>query len=132
MAGFSALAVQKALVAKLAGDATLMGLITAVYDFVPEDAVFPYLTLGDGVARDYAVKDAKGMEHLLDLHFWSRGRGRKALLDIAERVYALLHEGTMTVTGHALINMRVEAVETELMADGIVWHGRMRVRVVVM
>ena len=127
----ASLAVQAAIHGRLTGDATLMGMVTAVHDQVPEDARFPYLAIGDDTAVDFGTKSETGQELTLTLHAWSRAHGRREVKDILARIHALLHQQALTVTGFAHMLTRFEFTQTFRDRDGLTQHGIARYRVVV-
>lgn len=120
---------QKALYAKLTADATLMALITGVYDAVPTNTAFPYIVLGEAAVRDWSSTTTTGGAYSLTFRIFSRDGGKKQVLAIMERVHGLLHMGALSVTGHTSVSMRYESSETRLEDDGITTQGIMRVRV---
>ncbi|MFQ5954710.1 MAG: DUF3168 domain-containing protein [Kiloniellales bacterium] len=124
-------AVQTAIYDRLTGDATLMGMVKAVHDQVPEDAKFPYVTIGDDTATDFDTKTETGQELTLTLHAWSRAHGRKEVKDILARIYALLHEQALTITGFTHVLARFEFTQTFRDPDGLTQHGVARYRVIV-
>lgn len=119
MDGYAVLALQTALYQKLTGDATLMALIEDVHDHVPEDAHFPYIALSEPDSSDASFLGLQGMETVFPLLIISRARGRKEALTIAARVYALLHDGSMTVSGQTLVQSRFVRQQTNLLGDGV-------------
>ncbi len=127
----ASLAVQAAIHGKLTGDATLMGMVTAVHDQVPEDASFPYLAIGDDTAVDFGTKTEAGQELTLTLHAWSRAHGRREVKDILARIHALLHHQALTVTGFTHLLTRFEFTQTFRDRDGLTQHGIARYRVIV-
>jgi hypothetical protein len=107
---------------------SLMGLAAAparVYDNVPAEEAFPYVRVGDELVTDYGDKSDPGQEFLESIHFFDRSpasRGQKIVNQLQARVYSLLHEKRMTVTGGEaylirFVNQRV------LTDDGLMWHG---------
>lgn len=129
MTGYDGLALQEALYTKLTSDSTLMNLIGGVYDKVPEGAAFPYVTLGDVASEHWANLQTSGTLHRLALHVYSRGGGRKEVHQITDRLYALLHEGSLNLSGQSLLAMRFEGAEVTQEPDGISYHGKIRFRV---
>ena len=70
---------QKALYAAVQADThiqSLFGVPARIYDDVPEDVLFPYMTIGEVRCRDWEGVDG-GLEHDLRLHAWSRYGGRQ-------------------------------------------------------
>lgn len=101
-----------------------------VFDDVPPGTAYPYVTLGESIARDWSAGDEPGLEHILTFHVWSRAKGRKGVHEIMGTVHATLHDQQLTVAGHRLINLRHEFSEARREADGETYHGIMRYRAV--
>jgi hypothetical protein len=128
MSGFGVLEIQKAVYSKLKNDSTLSAMIMGVYDRVPDGSSFPYVTIGEADCRDWSSVTANGIESELTLFVYSRGGGRKQALEIMERIYALLHEGSFSMTGHSLIQSRFERSDVRLLNDGHTYRGSMGLR----
>lgn len=123
---------QKAVYLVLTGDAQLTGLLGGpdIFDHTPPSAAFPYVTFGAASIFDWDTSTEDGSEILFSLHVWSRKRGRQEALAIAERINGLLNDAPLSVVGHSLINLRLEATETGYDDDVAVHHGQMRFRAV--
>jgi len=115
----------------LTGDATLMALVEGVYDDVPQDTPYPYIVVGEETTINAGTMTVDGLEHTLTLHVWSRYRGLKETKQIMERIYTLLHNSNLTVTGASLVNLRQEFSSTFVDADGLTRHGVIRFRAMV-
>lgn len=120
---------QKALYAKLSADSALSALIIGVYDAVPANTNFPYVVMGEALARDWSSTTTSGAAYSAALRVFSRDGGRKQALAIMERLYALLHMQTLSVSGHTAVSVRYESSETRLEDDGITYQGIMRMRI---
>ncbi|WDR02751.1 DUF3168 domain-containing protein [Devosia algicola] len=85
-------AVQTRLVAALAADATLAGLLgsDAVFDAPPKHKTAPYVVIArhDVLAHDTDL--VTGNEHRLLLHVWASQASRSAVLAIVEAMVAAL------------------------------------------
>ena len=114
-------------------DSTLDGLVgnNRIYDEVPPNSAYPYIEIGDETTIDNGVKDKDGQEFTQTIHIWSRYRGSKEVKEIAERIYTLLHNVGITVSGGSFANSRNEFFTILLDDDGLTRHGVMRFRVVV-
>ena len=123
---------QKAVFAALTAHAPLLALLGGprVYDDVPREAAFPYVTFGPASARDWSTGSEAGEEHTLTLHVWSRAGGKKEVHEIMGAVRACLHEATLSPTGHRLVNLRHELSEARREADGESHRGSVRFRAV--
>lgn len=125
MTHFSHYPLQQAVYELLSGDSTLLTLVEAVYDRPPEGSAYPYVTLGESKIVDWSTKTTVGTEQHLKLHIWSRNGGRKEIAIIMERIYVLLHQASMSVTGHTLVLMRFVSSEIILENDGYTYQGAM-------
>ena len=125
------LALQKTVFDALDGDSTLQSLVTDVFDFVPETTAFPYVKVGEETAVDNGTKTLQGNDHTLVIHTFSRYRGSKETKEIMSRIYALLHESSLTVSGASLVNLRFEFSDIIKENDGLTTHGLQRFRAVI-
>ena len=125
-------ALQKSVFAALTGDGALLALLGGprVYDDVPQEAPFPYVTFGQTTARDWSTGTEEGEEHVLTLHVWSDGAGRRQANAILSEVRRVLKSTPLTLSGHRLINLRLEFAEARREADGETYHGLARYRAV--
>ena len=123
-------ALQKAIRARLTGDAALMAMIAGVFDHVPQDAAYPYVTIGEDDTRPFAGKTFAGTRHDLTLRAWSRGQGRREAKAIIERLRVLLDGQGLTLDDHALIDLRLTATGTTVERDGLTYLGTARLRAV--
>jgi hypothetical protein len=125
------LALQKAVFAALVADADVGGLIgDRIYDAAPRNATFPYLSFGEASVLDWSTGTEEGAEHRLVLHIWSRERGKKESYGIMAAITPVLHDATLTLDGHRLVNLRFAFGDAGRDADGITWHGVLRFRAV--
>ena len=125
--------VQKAIFSTLSADSTLDSLIgnNKILDDVPQGTGYPYVQIGEETTIDAGVKDADAQEYTLTVHIWSRYRGNKETKEIAERIYTLLHNSAISVTGASLANIRNEFFTVLVDDDGLTRHGVMRFRAIV-
>ena len=124
---------QKAIVSTLRGDAQLAALLGGekLFDHAPASVVFPYLTFGRASLYDWGTATEEGSEHLLTLHAWSKGKGRREALEIMQRVTELLHDRPPALAGFALVSLRLESSEVRYDDEQDVHHGAMRFRAIV-
>ena len=123
---------QTAIHARLTGDATLGGLLAGprVFDDVPRGAAFPYVTFGLTSEKDWSTGSENGSEHVVTLHVWSRAAGRHEARTIVAAIKAALHDQSLALAGHRLINLRQEFADAQRDADGETFHGIVRLRAV--
>ncbi len=118
----------QAITDKLIGDSILMGQISGIYDPAPEGQTLPYLTIGEGIMRDWSAKDFTGQEHLIDIHIWSGNRGAGQIRSLADLVANLLTGQNLVLTGHQLVELKFIFLENFFDGDGEVRHGILRFR----
>ena len=130
MSGEASWALQKAVFEALTANADLMSAVSGVYDHVPADTAFPYVTIGETTVTDWSSKTFDGRVHNLTLHVWSRERGRKEIKEILALTYDTLNGAALSVDGQQLVDLRFDFVQTLLDADGLTFHGIQRFRAV--
>jgi len=126
------LELQKTIFDTLSGDSTITSTYGAnVYDYIPDNTSFPYVKLGEETSVDNGTKTLQGNEHTLVIHTFSQYRGSKEVKNIMSRIYALLHESSLSVSGASLVNLRFEFSDVIKENDGLTTHGLQRFRAVV-
>ncbi len=121
---------QKAVYQVLIADGPLNTLLGApnVFDDVPRDSVFPYVTFGQSLERDWSTATEDGNEHIVTMHVWSRENGRREVFEVMKAVRDALHDQALALTGYALINLRHEFSDARREPDGETYHGIVRYR----
>lgn len=124
--------VQVALYERLTGDPTLMGMVTGVFDQVPEDQDKPYVRLGEHLSIPDNDHSGFGREITETLHVWTRERGNAAGQAIAARVIALLDHrpDDLVVDGHRVVSIRHEFDQALTDPDPEVRHHVIRFRII--
>ena len=128
MTQFALLEIQQVIYDVLSGDATLGAMVTGVYDYVPQDTAYPYVVIGDMDGRDWSASGLDGLESRASIEAYSRYGGRKEALQIMESIHSLLHDGSLTMSGHALVSMRFESGQVIPLGDGHTYRGQIRFR----
>lgn len=103
MSGAS-LAVQNALVAVLQSDSVLTDAVNGIYDFVPVDAVLPYVTLGGDIASDAGSKTGSGREHRVMINVWDDATGVARAKLLLARVEAVVPQLGGVHDGHHIVS----------------------------
>ena len=107
-----ALALQKAVRARLVGDSTITNLVsTRVYDEPPAEPAYPFIRFGDITPRTADTDGSLNAEVALNIEAYSRATGRVEAAQIAEAIRTSLHrsEANVSVAGFHLIELRCEA-----------------------
>lgn len=131
MTNLALLEVQHALYNKLHGDGVLMGMISGLYDVVPQRTATPYVVIGDGQVDDIPADAVNLMQLRLRIDIWADASGRKTVLTIMNRIFALLHLGTLTVSGFQQVLLRYEQADTGISEEATRVQGTMIVFVTV-
>ncbi len=116
---------------RLAGDATLTGLLAtygdapAVFtmDPAPGDATLPYIvTAGEVTQTPWDTKQTRGRELIRDVRCYAADNGSAETVEaIAERVRALLHRHELSVSGYQTV---VAECNGPITADELDAYGR--------
>lgn len=124
MSGVGAEALHKAVYEALTADSALMALISGVYDRVPEGTALPYVVFDRTESSDASSGADEAERIALGLNVYSRSGGRKQVLDIMERLHAVLHHQTPVLTGGwRAVWMRVDTARVRMLGDGMTWQG---------
>ena len=129
----STTALQTAIFTVLSADAqlkTILGDPPRILDFVPQQTVFPYITIGDIQTHDWSTATETGEDHRIVIHSFSRYNGRKESREIEKRLCELLHDAALPLAGHTLIRMHFLVSDILPEADGRTYHGLTRFRAI--
>jgi len=126
----AATALRAAMHAALAADAALSALLGGpnVYDEVPREAAFPYVTLGEARIADASSASESGLDHQITLHAWSRQGGHREAHEIAGALLQALDNAPLALDGHQLVNLRFALADIRREADGRTYHALVRFR----
>ena len=126
-------ALQAAIFTALAADSTvqsLLGVPARIYDAVPRDAPFPYAVIGDGKEIAYDTATDQGSEHQVTVAVWSRNGGHKEAKSIAEAIRFTLNGAVLSLSGHALVDLRALDTNFARGSDGETYSATLRLRAV--
>lgn len=126
MADLNLYGLQTAVHTALTDDATLMGMVEGVFDHVPENTGYPYVTIGNMRVSDMSAQGVTLLRAELAISIYSRARGRKEASYIMSELHRLLQDMSAPVDGYALLSLRHVASEITLERDGLTYQGRMR------
>ncbi|WP_018503095.1 DUF3168 domain-containing protein [Parafrankia discariae] len=104
-------------------------MITGVFDFVPETARRPYITLGEAIETPDNTHSGYGRQTLLTLHVWTEIRGYAQGNAIVDRLVALLDHQPLTITGRRWISTRLEFAQALPDPDPRIRHHVLRFRI---
>lgn len=117
---------QKAIIAVLRLDAALSGFVHEITDrkrpVAPGDRGFPYISIStEMIQRD--TDTMNGFTAVTRFHTWSRSGSAKETMQIQGRLYTLLHNQPVSVSGGNLVLMKREKTFWDNDPDGITVHG---------
>lgn len=124
--GYHSFDLQSAIYSLLSGDSTLDGLVgnNKIFDSIaPQDTAYPYVIIGLETMRDVGTKTLDGNVYNVDIDVWSQYRGQKEIKEIMERIYNLLNNATISVSGASSVMSYVVNAVTLTEVDGITRHG---------
>ena len=103
----------------------------AIFDHAPQDAVTPYVVVGDDSAGEHDTDDTTGADTSVAIHSFVEERGRKTTKQIQREIYRALHrkEGAIEGDGFRIFGVDVDLMESSVDPDGITRHGVTRFRV---
>lgn len=113
-----------AVVAALKGDAAVAALVgDRVYDRVPVDAPFPYLSIGDTWETEDDADCLDAVEIGLRVDAWSRTVGGAEVRRIADAVRRALHNAELTLIENAIVMIEHRRTDTLRDPDGLTQHA---------
>lgn len=119
-------ALQKAIYQRLSGQISV-----PVYDYVPQDSQYPYVTIGREVGSDRSpIQGRRRHLRILYLSVWSDYPGQAEVKRINSEVDAALHEVSLTLEAGRAVSLRVTATESTPDADGVTYMGSVTVQVI--
>lgn len=116
-------AVHKALLASLKSACTC-----DVWDGVPQDTDYPYVTMDYMTSDNEDFTNARMDERYAFLHVWSRNHGQAEVLGIMEEIDTL-NNGTLTLDTGDAGSMRVMRKRTMRENDNLTFRGQVVIRI---
>jgi hypothetical protein len=86
-----------------------MALVTGVFDEVPEDAAYPYVSFGAITEVPDDAHDRQGLDTTIVIHVWSTYPGNAQAADIFAAVDAALDRAPLVVAGYADVTIKHES-----------------------
>ena len=107
------LALRAGLLARLGGDArlaALMGGRLRLFDEPPRGAAPVYALFGPSETRDDSVDGARRHRHAFALIVLAKPGSVRSALEVAELIAASLDEADLSLSGHALVLLRLRSL----------------------
>lgn len=117
---------QVAIVTRLKAAAAVTAFVGArVYDSVPENPTFPYITVGEGDETSDDADCVDGFEISLDIDVWSRAQGFPEAKKISDEIRKALKSPELTIPTNALVDFRHRQTRFLRDPDGLTSHAVM-------
>jgi hypothetical protein len=120
------LELQGAIVARLKADPAVAALIAGrVYDNVPQNAAFPYVTIGPVDSVGFDPDCITGFDVAQQIDCWSRSVGFPEVKKIVDAVRAALHdkEDAMPLSSNDMVFFEHRTTRINRDPDGLTSHG---------
>jgi hypothetical protein len=100
-----------------------------VYDDIPEQAVYPYVVMGEITALDWSDKFEPGQEVYSTKHIWSQYRGKKEVTEMGDALLQALSRQDLDLSPNfRAVLQELDANDIIIDIDGITRHGIIRHR----
>jgi len=100
-----------------------------VYDDLPEQAVYPYVVMGEMTARDWSDKFEPGQEVYSTKHIWSQYKGKKEVTEMGDAILQALTKSPLDLgPNFRAVLDELDTNEIIVDIDGITRHGILRQR----
>ena len=128
------LELQAAVVAKLKASTTVQAVVgnpARVYDRVPPDATFPYISLGDFQVLPDKADCIDGTEVYVNIDAWERDKTFPMAKKISKAIVAALDDQALTLTGYDAIVFELNTINYMRDPDGITRHAALSFRALI-
>lgn len=118
--------IQKRLFEIFTGDAQLTSLLaspTSIYDFVPQECPYPFISIGEIKSKDRGSHTTDGFDTDLFIDVWDQNTGRKRVHDIMSRIDDLLHNVQWNIEGQREVSLRRSTSNILVDIDSVTYHG---------
>ena len=122
---------QNAIYDLLAADTTFMGLVTnRLYDHIPDNTDYPLTVLGEWRFDDWGSHTHDGWEINAMIHTFTQSRGKLTAQTIMNRIYTLLHNIDLSISGYPTVVCRQNSSHILLDNDGRTYNGVQEFRII--
>lgn len=119
------LELQKAIRTALLADGALAAFFTSgvkFFDHVPERQGWPYIVYREGDHQDASSASVQARQHAIQLSIFATPEGHSTPRQIANAIWAVLNNASLSPTGHSLIYLLHEGDRAIGAADGKVYN----------
>ncbi|MGG3624397.1 DUF3168 domain-containing protein [Bacillus gobiensis] len=121
---------QKALFQRFTNDTALSSKVDGrIYDAVPENTPYPYVSIGEPTNNPFDTKSSLGENIILSVHCWSSYNGKKEAYEILNLILQSLSGPPLQIGGgFKLQDFRREQMNVIIDIDGKTKHGILELR----
>ena len=132
--------VQNSVLNRLLASTDLSAIVGGrIYGDVPQDAIFPYVTIGEDVATDWSTHYDTGQSISVVMHTWSRARGRRETKRMQSAIYFALNRYNFppivpvdpSDPTYDIVGCDFEGSQSFVDYDGLTRHGVSTFRILV-
>ncbi len=126
-------ALQKSLLAMLNTDpdlGALLGTPVRVYDDIPEQPQFPFVTFDRAIARPVNAQHDGSLEHQMTLKVWSHYGGRREALEGLHALRNIIDDAALTLDEHYLVSIRTIFIDVFRVRSSRVYEAILNLRAV--
>ena len=103
---------------------TLLGGVKVYDQTAPQEAVMPYVTIGECALSENDFDQGSAFDTAIDLHVWSTERSRIETNNIQERIREVLHRSeTLSVSDYGVSGVQQLFSRVMVDPDNITRHG---------
>ncbi len=107
----------------------VFGSPARLYDYAPEDPIYPYLSYGTVRSEDRSGDDIEILSHTVTLHIWSRYSGRAEIVDLLASLSDRLEAIPKTQGDHRIAGLNILYTDVFRARDNRTQHGLIRLSV---
>jgi hypothetical protein len=97
---------------RMTDDPDLMGMVTGVFDKIPEDELRPYVVIGEAIETPDNNHGQFGRQSVETFHIWSDHAGFSEGLRIKNSIIELFDHQPLDVEGQHVVSVRYEFSQT--------------------
>lgn len=101
-----------------------------IYDSVPMDAPFPYVSLDYEISSNDDPLATRRDIRLFYLSVWSDFKGQEEVKRLMAEIDAATHERPLPLTTGRVVSIRVDRKQTNREPDGVTYQGSVTLRII--
>lgn len=101
-----------------------------IYDSVPMDAPFPYVSLDYEISSNDDPLASRRDIRLFYLSVWSDFKGQEEVKRLMAEIDAATHERPLPLTTGRVVSIRVDRKQTNREPDGVTYQGSVTLRII--